>query len=553
VIVLKKGRTIPRQTEFGSWVAVADAHRAAVLFPSLVEKLALGTLCNAELNDTVDGVELMKRSTTFEVSLRCKDANEELGLALKRHVDNTDDVGFQQHSTQRRNSFSASSDSKDAEGARITDVAQSAKEAKAPWGSRPNSKSPKLPIKPELAGELPDEVSDKIDLDNIGGINAKTAIAMQGRWAIWYDYSKAGMTEDEYRNNLRMLSGFKTTDEFSRIWHTIDLQRLKYSANVRIFRAGILPFWMAKRNVHGGQFSIRLQGSEEGKAAVFERVMEMLINNEFVDCGKLNGVCFGKRGEKQHIKIWSSTVQMATQMIVDQLQDVCEEHSQKHMKITFISFKDLNAEKIAQANVDGFLVDEEPADTSILYESPAPRGKAATIRTTGRNQIAENTTNVNQQHQAAGLAIFIGLALLLGLLFNDLVFDVAPLPICRAYYCALLDSLTRFPHLLRILVPVLLCGAGLSFRIVNGTRALSKVNDIATAILLGIGATVAFYNTTSLAGDMCTADLTSNNMDSIGAMRDQLIPWHLFHGGAVLSALGLQIVEWRSMFKLKAA
>ena len=66
----------------------------------------------------------------------------------------------------------------------------------------------------------------------------------------------------------------------------------------------------------------------------------MLINNEFVDCGKLNGyvrfrvrvggkgskrdripnsppnhrVCFGKRGEKQHIKIWSSTVQMATQV-----------------------------------------------------------------------------------------------------------------------------------------------------------------------------------------------------------------------------------------------
>jgi hypothetical protein len=121
--------------------------------------------------------------------------------------------------------------------------------------------------------ELPDEVSEKVMVDSqsIGGIDAKTAIAMQGRWAIWYDYSKAGMTEAEYANSLRMLSGFKTTEEFQRYWSAVDLERLKYSANVRIFRAGILPFWTAKRNVHGGQFSMRLQCSEDGTSAVFER------------------------------------------------------------------------------------------------------------------------------------------------------------------------------------------------------------------------------------------------------------------------------------------
>ena len=39
--------------------------------------------------------------------------------------------------------------------------------------------------------------------ENIGGIDAKTAIAMQGRWAIWFDYSRAGMTDTEYTDSLR--------------------------------------------------------------------------------------------------------------------------------------------------------------------------------------------------------------------------------------------------------------------------------------------------------------------------------------------------------------
>merc|ERR1711970_494354 len=98
--------------------------------------------------------------------------------------------------------------------------------------------SPKLPVKAERMKTLPSEAIDRVnrETNSMGGIGAKTAIAMQGRWAIWYDYSKAGMSEDEYADNLRMLSGFKTHDEFRNYWDSIDLERLKYSANIRIFR-----------------------------------------------------------------------------------------------------------------------------------------------------------------------------------------------------------------------------------------------------------------------------------------------------------------------------
>jgi hypothetical protein len=271
--------------------------------------------------------------------------------------------------------------------------------------------------------------------------------------------------------------------------------------------------------------------------------MEMMINNELVDCAKLNGVCFGKRGDKQHIKIWSSTVQMAVQAIIDQLQDVCEELETRHMKITFISFKDLNSEKISQANAEGFLMEDEVPDIKYI-DSPAPRGRPHRER---NYEIAAPAPPGSQEHQAVGMAILLGLAYLLGLLANDMVFDAAPLPICRAYHCALLDSLMRFPQVLRVVTPVLIIGGGLIYRITTGMYPLTKVYDIASAILLGVGGSVAFFNTTQLAGEMCAADLTKENMDTVATMRDHLIPWHLFLGGAMIAALALQIVKWRKI------
>merc|ERR1711970_1695207 len=108
--------------------------------------------------------------------------------------------------------------------------------------------SPKLPVKAERMKTLPSEAIDRVnrETNSMGGIGAKTAIAMQGRWAIWYDYSKAGMTEAEYTQNLRMMGGFKTAQEFNTYWNVIDLERLKHSANLRVFRTGILPFWTAQ-------------------------------------------------------------------------------------------------------------------------------------------------------------------------------------------------------------------------------------------------------------------------------------------------------------------
>merc|ERR1712100_184858 len=114
----------------------------------------------------------------------------------------------------------------------------------------------------------------------------------------------------------------------------------------------------------------------------------------------------------------------------------------------------------------------------------------------------------------------------LGLLANDMVFDAAPLPICRAYYCALLSSLTEFPHMLRMLVPVGVLGASLAYRISWSQESTSKAYDIATALLVGLGGPIAFYNTTSLSGDMCAADLTRDNMETMAAMQDSLLPWH---------------------------
>ena len=47
----------------------------------------------------------------------------------------------------------------------------------------------------------------------------------------------------------------------------------------------------------------------------------------------------------------TSTVQLNTQGLLDQLQDVCEELQAKHAKVSFISFKELNADKILQNKV----------------------------------------------------------------------------------------------------------------------------------------------------------------------------------------------------------
>merc|ERR1712216_422625 len=221
-----------------------------------------------------------------------------------------------------------------------------------------------------------------------------------------------GMTEDEYADNLRMLSGFKTVEEFHQYWDTIDLQRLKYSANVRIFRAGILPFWTVHRNVHGGQFSIRLQGSDEGKANVFERIMEMLIKHEFVDCAKLNGVCFGKRGEKQHIKMWTSTTDLGLRAITDQLHDVCEALCSRHMKITFISFKDLHNEKVS--NIEAAAKDQTPVDEEEREAALKPIVKSTSAAASGTRPI----TGVPMP-----FVIALALTYLLGLLVNDAVFD----------------------------------------------------------------------------------------------------------------------------------
>jgi len=408
----------------------------------------------------------------------------------------------------------------------------------------PNKKkmSPKLPIKSEMITSLPEEVEGKRDGDNIGGIDAKTAIAMQGRWAIWFDYSKPGMTDREYTESLRMLSGFKTHDEFSKWWATIDLERLKQTANLRVFRAGILPYWTAKRNVHGGQFSVRLHDVPESNSDVFERIMEMLINSELLDCAKLNGVCFGKKGEKQTIKIWTSTVQLNVQGCIDQLQDVCEELGARQPRVSFISFKELNADKILQNKED------EPTAAG-AQESPTPRGKQARQKARAGNGQGEGPAGPT----GPGLAIFLGLAFLLGLCSTDIIFDAAALPICRAYHCALLDSLGRFPQMLRLLIPVLLLAAGLTMRLQSSVEAAElKMYDIITAVTMGVGGVVAFVQTTGLSSEMCGKDLTKNNIEAVAAMRDSLMTWDIFMGGVVCTATLVQVARLNACGASKA-
>jgi len=305
----------------------------------------------------------------------------------------------------------------------------------------------------------------------------------------------------------------------------------------------------------GGQFSIRLQehvgGSDEGKASVFERIMEMLIKHEFVDCAKLNGVCFGKRGEKQHIKMWTSTTDLGLQAITDQLHDVCEALCSRHMKITFISFKDLHNEKLCQMDAESIETSEALQQTPAVSESPSPRPLAAKKpdekpKTEGSSTATPATPAAAVAPQPAGgipkqYLVAMMLAYMLGLLANDSVFDVAPLSISRAYYCTLLDSITRFPHFIRLMIPVAIIGACLVHRLVfSEMRPFSLHVDAATAILLGVGGSVSFFHTIQLSRGMCAAHLTPENKDAVQDMRSQMVPWHLFMGCALLTALVLQ-------------
>jgi len=555
VLVMKKEHAPQRRTSEGVWAAEFEvASRAPAVFTALVEGFVTGkVLEELESDQCIKGVELARRSSCTQVSIWCGEGGESdtaIASLVQKHL-NSETVFFQFHNDSRR---TVATPVGGVEGGFETSTVDT-RSAPIPSRASPSpmmgGQSPKLPVKRERVSTLPEEAKTKVtdDFLNMGGIDAKTAIAMQGRWAIWYDYSKAGMTESEYANNLRMLSGFKTVTEFHKYWDTIDLQRLKHSANIRIFRAGILPFWTVNRNVNGGQFSIRLQGTEEGKSAAFEHIMEMLVNHEFTDSSKLNGACFGKRGDKQHIKIWSSTTDMAVQAVCDQLQYACEVTGGSYMKITFISFKELHAEKLAQAEAraedgtaeagDPFLEDDDTESRAkFTHESPAPRGLAETA-SKGSLLAGSNRDWIHQ-------AIVMSLVYLLGLLINDVVFDVAPLPISRAYYCALLDSLARFPHILRILAPVAILVASLLYRLLATERSIIEAQlDAASTILMGIGGLAAFYHTTSLSDSMCSVDLTHSNMDAVAEMRAQLIPWHAFMGVTYVLSLGMQFFSWR--------
>ena len=144
---------------------------------------------------------------------------------------------------------------------------------------------------------------------------------------------------------------------------------------------------------------------------------------------------------------------------------------------------------------------------------------------------------IDMPNFAASLGAIVGLAYLLGLLGNDLIFDTQKdMQAVEKYYCTLLPTLTRFPHLLR-LAPIAVVGCAVVFRLHS---CKLEAADVATVLLLGVGAG-AFYTTVNLVDKMCgmTSRQQLTQMESV-ALR--LTVWHCVIMFVLVTALCLQFM-----------
>ena len=138
----------------------------------------------------------------------------------------------------------------------------------------------------------------------------------------------------------------------------------------------------------------------------------------------------------------------------------------------------------------------------------------------------------------AALAAVVGLSNMLGLIANDLVFDLSAPATASAYYCTLLPTFIDW-RIVRM-SGVLLAGMGVGC----GLVIYRRLGDLVTTLLLSVGGIYAFYNTLSLAMTLCSSpDTVPANAEELMA---SMAKWHVFMFTIITLSLFLQL---RSMFE----
>mmetsp|Transcript_3408 Transcript_3408/g.4065 ORF Transcript_3408/g.4065 Transcript_3408/m.4065 type:complete len:174 (+) Transcript_3408:120-641(+) len=144
------------------------------------------------------------------------------------------------------------------------------------------------------------------------------------------------------------------------------------------------------------------------------------------------------------------------------------------------------------------------------------------------------------------LVAIIGLSYMMGMLFNDLVFNLAAPDVSKVYYCTLLESLTKFPEIFRLLIPLFSVGIIMCLKVYRvyftsfsvAHTPLAGRLELGTFLLLSVFGSFSFFQSVSTAyWYLCPENPNPGTInDAIAVM----INWQYAIGFIIFTAMAFQ-------------